>query len=306
MKNNTSGNIILVHKGALGDFLLAWPLFFSIRECFPDKTIYWHGRNAFLGWLEPLKILKAPPDLGDTLDLLYSRPLWPEILRDFNVFWFGLDRITVPCSHPNLVYLKGVTRKKRIHVRKAYAQKLESLDIPFRSGWQRHWNTWFGGDWQKKYGLIFPGSGSPLKNWPLENFVWAGRRMEEYGIKCRMVLGPAESNVDTLSSGLETVRCENLEQLQELMLQARLVLGNDSGPMHLGAMFGVPGLVLFGPTPLNRWLPRGMKAFKSRIACAPCSETGRIECSAPRCMSAVKKENVLAWIKRIRDPVHSK
>ncbi len=302
MMNKVTGNIILVHKGALGDFLLAWPNFLSIRSCFSKADLYWHGRDEFFPWLKALDIYKVDSLTARALDSLYSRPEWPGRLKGRTVFWFGLDRITVPYVHPDLFYLKGIDHYLPRHVRKAYATALQAFGIPFRHDWHEAWNKLFEGSTGKQQlVLIFPGSGNPQKNWPLKNYIWIYDQLKKRRHDVSIVLGPAEKHLELDRPDINPVYCFAVEQLQRLIIQSRLCLGNDSGPMHLASMHRVPGLVLFGPTSLVRWRPSGLKSVKSREACAPCSIKARIECPEAKCMSAVKKEQVLAILSKMLD-----
>jgi len=296
MKKIPSDNIILAHKGALGDFLLAWPSFLSIRICFRQAEIFWHGRDAFLPWLHPLGIRKVPSRVASALDRIYSSASWPKSLEEYTVFWFGLDQVTISCSHPRLFFLTAVDPAGKRHVRKNHKKQLEDLGISFHSKWKKAWEDLFVRRDTQELALIFPGSGSPAKNWPLANFLWAGKRFQNAGLKPVLVLGPAEEKYDLSGSKLQQTRCHSLEDLQSLILKSHVLLGNDSGPMHLGAMFNKPGLVLFGPTPLYMWRPPGMKALKSPVHCTPCSKTARVRCQDPECMQAISRKQVQAWM----------
>ena len=299
MKKKSPDNIILAHKGALGDFLLAWPSFLSIRTCFRQAEIFWHGRDAFLPWLRPLGIRKVPPRTAAALDRLYSHATWPEPLKESTVFWFGLNRVTVSCTHPQLFFLTAVDPDGKKHVRKNYLGQLQELQISFNEKWQKTWQDMFARQDKQDLALIFPGSGSPAKNWPVENFLWAGKRFQCSGLKPLLVLGPAEEKISISGSKMEQIRCRSLEDLQNLIQKSRVLLGNDSGPMHLGAMFNKPGLVLFGPTPPAIWRPQGMRVLKSPAQCAPCSQTARIQCQEPTCMQAITRKKVQAWMNKI-------
>jgi len=105
--------------------------------------------------------------------------------------------------------------------------------------------------------LIFPGSGSPRKNWPARNFAALARRINS-PTKPLIVLGPAETAIEPLFrarfvtlSGLELGEVAGLAHL------ARGFVGNDSGVSHLAAASGATGVVLFGPTDPGRWRPLG-------------------------------------------------
>ena len=56
----------------------------------------------------------------------------------------------------------------------------------------------------------------------------------------------------------------DLSTLTAVLARASLVLGVDSGPMHLAAAFPRPQIVLFGPTNPFHWRPRHPRAFVLR------------------------------------------
>ncbi len=105
---------------------------------------------------------------------------------------------------------------------------------------------------------IFPGSGSPAKNWPLKKFAMLARMLSEKW-SVVFILGPAESAME------QTIREYDLPVLKDLNLGtvagiARLTsgfVGVDSGASHLAAAADAPGVVIFGPTDPARWRPLG-------------------------------------------------
>lgn len=98
--------------------------------------------------------------------------------------------------------------------------------------------------------VIHPFSGSPRKNWPLENF---GRMAQRLGMATRVYwcYGPNDPQED------EAVRIEDLYELACWLSKASLFIGNDSGITHLAAAVGTPVLAFFGPTDPAVWAPRG-------------------------------------------------
>ncbi len=52
-------------------------------------------------------------------------------------------------------------------------------------------------------------------------------------------------------------RCErpSLEETKSILSGASLFIGNDSGPAHMAAAFGIPSVVLFGPSDEVVWAP---------------------------------------------------
>jgi ADP-heptose:LPS heptosyltransferase len=68
-----------------------------------------------------------------------------------------------------------------------------------------------------------------------------------------------------------------LETLPALLTAARLVVCNDSGPMHLAAALQRPVVALFGPTNPNRFGPYPLDSKRHFIVRAPEGKMNRIE-----------------------------
>jgi ADP-heptose:LPS heptosyltransferase len=111
---------------------------------------------------------------------------------------------------------------------------------------------------KQNFMLVFPGSGSAKKNWPLPNFCELASRMPT-AMPAVFVLGPAEA---TLEPGLRrskfvTLSGLELSEVAGLARAARCFVGNDSGVSHLAAAAGAMGFAMFGPTDPARWRPLG-------------------------------------------------
>lgn len=90
-----------------------------------------------------------------------------------------------------------------------------------------------------------PFSGSPKKNWPIENFLEVANHAP-----VRFCIGPGQS----LDGAL---RIAALDELAAWLATAEAYIGNDSGITHLAAAIGLPVIALFGPTDPAVWAPRG-------------------------------------------------
>jgi len=95
--------------------------------------------------------------------------------------------------------------------------------------------------------VIHPFSGSPSKNWPLENYRELARRLP---LPVEWCAGPEEELP-------EAFRFANLRDLAAWIAGARLFIGNDSGIAHLAAAAGAQVLILFRKTDPSIWAPRG-------------------------------------------------
>jgi heptosyltransferase-2 len=94
----------------------------------------------------------------------------------------------------------------------------------------------------------------------------------------------------------------SLRQLLALMARCRLIVTNDSGPMHLAAALGIPLVAIFGSTDERATGPVGtrVRIVKRGVECSPC---GRRVCPIDfRCMKEVSVEEVfratLEFVKR--------
>jgi heptosyltransferase-1 len=88
----------------------------------------------------------------------------------------------------------------------------------------------------------------------------------------------------------------SLSELIELIRAARLIITNDTGPMHIAAATGTPMAALFGPTDPRRTGPYGMESSVLRLPlpCSPClSQTCRNRVSM-ECLHALHPGMVLA------------
>ncbi|WP_457572149.1 glycosyltransferase family 9 protein [Desulfovulcanus sp.] len=316
---NQSCKVIIVHNGALGDFLLAWPSIWSIKQSFSQTKVFWAGREIYLPWIEKLGIKRADPVTRKAIQSLYSSLAWPDILKNSLVFWFGLKQRTVKIEHPNLIFLTcndaaGTARLNSNHVREVYARKLKSLaiatiaapaalaGIKWDDDWLKAWQKLYLPTLKPENILIFPGSGHPAKNWPLDNFLRLAKSLQKDNEKIQFVLGPVEveKNIQISEFPIITPKnCSDLNELITILARAKMVIGNDSGPMHLAGYMSIPGISLFGPTSPKQWAPLGMHILTSPRKCAPCSDTARISCPNPQCMAKIKVQNVLNAAKEI-------
>lgn len=70
----------------------------------------------------------------------------------------------------------------------------------------------------------------------------------------------------------------SLLQLVELLRRARLVIANDSGPLHIAAALGRPTLGLFGPTSSSRFGPYPLDLGRNNVLAAPEGDMSRLTC----------------------------
>jgi ADP-heptose:LPS heptosyltransferase len=82
-----------------------------------------------------------------------------------------------------------------------------------------------------------------------------------------------------LVTEVQRVKPESLADFIRLMAGARLLVGNNSGPMNIASALGVPGIIFNGPSRPN-WDPawhRGQFDLlrDPQLACQPCDKAGK-------------------------------
>ena len=104
--------------------------------------------------------------------------------------------------------------------------------------------------------VLIPGAGKPDKQWPADRFRELARRL---GKQALVVWGPGERHLAEAIDA-ELAPPTNLRELAGVLLAARLVIGGDTGPLHLAAALRVPVVGLYGPTSPKRNGPYGQLA----------------------------------------------
>ena len=101
--------------------------------------------------------------------------------------------------------------------------------------------------------VLLPGAGKPGKQWPVERFAELARHI---GSDALVVWGPGEEAL-ARAIGAEVAPATNFRELAFVLKRARLVIGADTGPLHLAAALGTPLIGLYGPTDPARNGPYG-------------------------------------------------
>ena len=105
-----------------------------------------------------------------------------------------------------------------------------------------------------EYIVVSPGGGWKSKCWPAERFgAICAELWRRHGIKVVVNIAPGEEALGqavlaNAAPAAPLVCCVNLPELAALMSEALLVVGGDTGPVHLAAALGTSVIALFGPT----------------------------------------------------------
>lgn len=155
------------------------------------------------------------------------------------------------------------------------------------------------------YAVVHPTALYPTKQWAPENFARIGSFLEtEAGLKIIYPAGPGES---AALDAVERARGDSISRLENISLgrfsaalaEARLFLGNDSGPAHMAAALGRPSVVIFGSSSSSIWGPwphddteRPSRVVQNFYDCNPCPGDRCYRYDRPECILSVTYEQV--------------
>lgn len=172
------------------------------------------------------------------------------------------------------------------------------------SAWAAEWQTAHMA--HEQFVVIHPGTGGPTKHWHNERWAAVADALTDAGVRLVLTGGPEEVElVAHVAASMRTLPLllagkTTVGQLAALMGRAALVLGVDSGPLHLAAAMSVPTVHLYGPGDDARFGPWGDPArhviVHADIWCRPCGVFSACPrgLAQPACMEQIAVAPVIA------------
>ena len=273
-------NILLFHQGALGDFVVTWPLALGLGRVFAQSRLFYvtGGQKGLLaekalrvecsdveaGWhhlfsQEP-KLPEPAARLLAGAQLVLSFVSGPDDLWATNVRTTNPQAtlVTLSTALPQgfgghiTDYLLDQLKPYPV-IEAAMAQMLRSIAARgIGLAPRRHGPV-----------VLHPGAGSPAKCWPAERFIELADRIRQSGRAVEVILGEAEleqwpsQRIEEFGRYAQVVRPASLVELMERIAGGSAFVGNDSGPGHLAAILGIPTISIFGPKNPIQWKPLG-------------------------------------------------
>lgn len=135
-----------------------------------------------------------------------------------------------------------------------------------------------------RYAVIHPFASAPGKQWHPERFSEVARYLTLWNITPVFL---ADQGHDVSPFTAHQLFRGKLSEVKALLSKAAVFLGNDSGPAHIAAAFGVPSVVLFGASNPAIW---GPWRTESQVIAAP---EGLDHVSVSRVIAALERLRVL-------------
>jgi ADP-heptose:LPS heptosyltransferase len=159
------------------------------------------------------------------------------------------------------------------------------------------------------YVMIHPTALYATKQWAAEKFAQLAAALErETGLRPVFSCGPGEGVVldaiqNALGSPIRRLEGMRLGQFTAALADARLFVGNDSGPAHMAAALSRPQVVIFGSSSSTIWgpWPRHTSNAPAQVVqnfyeCNPCPGDKCYRFDRPECILSVSLEQVKAAV----------
>jgi ADP-heptose:LPS heptosyltransferase len=167
------------------------------------------------------------------------------------------------------------------------------------------------GDEHSDYAILSPFSGKRIKEWQPEKWTAVGNYLfKRYQIPSFII---GQQNNKTAASYIaksgggrifDITGETSLTQLAVLMSKSMMVLGVDSGPLHLASCFDIPILSLFGPTNQKEFRPFSPYTRVIDLGICVCDKNKHDSCFKSKngftlCMTEITNEIVCAEIDKV-------
>ncbi len=265
----------MIRLGALGDVVLSFPAFAAIRAHHPGARVTLLTTAPFAGlgrlapWFDDVAVDPRPRpwDLAGLwrlrgvlrgFDLVYDLQTSGRSGRYFRLAgrpaWSG---VAPGCSLPH-----ADPGRNALHTIERQAGQLRDAGVrvgAFAAWPDLEWLVAAGrasrageAGLPARHAVLVPGAAAhrPGKRWPAARFAALGRVLAARGLVPVVVGGAGDAgtgaSVAAGCGGIDLAGRTDLPGLAAVLAGAEVVVGNDTGPVHLAAALGRPCVVLFG------------------------------------------------------------
>ena len=289
----------------LGDVILATPIVRSLERNYPDAEIAFVGRpfirDLFRGW--DIELIPFSKGFGESFSILKRikdsdvaivphRSLRTALTMLFSGIptRIGFDRSEFRYAYTHLVEhrweLHDVDRNLELLKPLGVEKVTRETYLPIEEGEVEEALGKFGLR-EKEYVVLNPFSNFPLKEWDIDNWAELMKKLEGFE---KVVTGlPSDrEKAKRLRERVEfrdLVGKTTLRELMAVVRGAKLVISNDSSPVHIANALGVPAITIYTATsPAYGFYPLKGSYVENPAPCSPCSpnpkrcRTGSYEC----------------------------
>lgn len=316
--------LVAIGPSNIGDALMCLPALRAAGQKFScDKLTLFLGPRAFEslnGRVEGVdtRLLKRPKKLGDWLELGRElRKMKPVSFLDFRRsavsvlvkpwsprVWLSVLMNLLPHGHTRHAAEQAFVNA-RLPVPLKFGANPEAFGVrPAHNLETAHWDEFF--QTEKPIVVLQLGASHGPKRYPTAQFQQVAQELESqnFAVVWVGVLPSEELPQNLPASQLNLINNTSFDSLIWVMNQARAVISNDGGPLHLAAALGLPTLGLFGQTDHRTYGPYSPigASLQSPSDCSPCN-TAKCRFGDPFCLKELPPEAVTkAFEKLLQQP----
>jgi len=325
-------NFLVVRLGSLGDIVHTFPAVAGLRASFPGSGVVWLTSERWRTLVERSGLAdtiwtvdtRKLSSIRETLrGIRAQRSSWAASI-DYQGLWksalfpflggvrrrIGFASGSVREFGVPLLYTERV-RAKSAHVagqnseltlRAGASQAVAPFTLRVLDEEAAAWNREKSRAGIERYCVLAPGGGWQSKCWPAVRFGALCRRIrDDLGLRCVVNYGPGEEalaeSLRAASGNSEPLLNTNsLGGLMAMLRDAALVVGGDTGPLHLAVALGTPVVGLYGPTNPARNGPYSKTDIALRVDGV--ATTHRRETATHPAILALSVEEVFAAVSR--------
>jgi len=317
-----SATVVVIRLRSLGDAVLTTPALRILREARPDLDVTVVMDRPFAPLLDESPDIDhvLAVDRGKTRAAIQKiRVLRPDLCINLHggvssawMTWLSGARYRAGYQHfpkkfvyniriPSAQQILGREAEAPVHTAEHHASAMFFLgakprEIPrARLHAERQ-------EASRRYAVLHVAAAYDTKRWPVERFHEVAEALwTRHGVIPVVVAGPGEEGLLTRFVEYDTRAGLPIPELKNLIAGASLFVGNDSGPAHIAAAFGVPTAVIFGSSNSAIWGPWKAPAevIETQWDCKPCPGDRCYAFDEPRCILSVTADSVLNAVDRL-------
>ncbi len=311
--------ILFITLTNIGDLVLTLPVLGALKKEFPEASI------AVLAGSKAGEILRADSSVSDILVYNKRAALFDKLRLVLKLRGMDFD-MAVDMRHSFFPILVGAKYRtsmlkapdRKIHRKEKHLKSLSALGIStaetffpilFNRNDRLHVNSILNKEGilpEDKIVAIAPGAKSHMKRWKIGGFIDVCTRLgKEPNFKIALIGDEADKAINSQIVAKSTGKvynlsdCFNLRELAYFLSLSKLLITNDSAPLHIAGAVDTPIIAVFGPTDHGKYGPisPGSIVVRKSIKCSPC-EKAICEFNL-ECMEQVSSEDVLNAVERL-------
>ncbi len=325
--------ILIVKPSSLGDIVHSLPLLNVVKKRFPEAHVHWlvaKGLDALLEghpmierlwiidkdrWKKPSALLTTFADLRHLFRGLRNESY--DVVIDLqgllrSGLMTGATRAPMRIGFKEaregsvLFYTHTVEGGRQIHAVDRYLKIAAAIGcdtaevrfpLPAVGDTDATRRIKSGG----AYAVLVPGARKEANQWPAERY---GELAARLPLRTLIVGAASEGNKAEKIAARSGGKAQSLagktdlRELMAILRDAKFVVSNDTGPMHIAAAYRVPVVAIFGPANPLRTGPYGAKhrVVRADVPCAPCYKR---RCANRICMDVITVDRVYEAVKDV-------